>query len=59
MTQFKQDEQIIKKPKCAIPECNNPALLYCSGEWICGECMKRYNDNMNKMIFENMKEMLK
>lgn len=27
-----------ERPKCAFPECSNPALTLFSGRWICGEC---------------------
>ena len=47
------------KPKCSIENCENSALILFGGNWVCGECMAKF-DKMNKEEqFQNMQEKLK
>ena len=44
-----------KRPKCAVEECNNEALVYFAGQFICGECMHVYEQRKNKRIQEELR----
>ena len=41
---------------CAISGCDNPPLLAYAGQWICGECMVKWNDTQNKGMMKRMEE---
>ena len=48
-----------KRPTCAIEGCNNPALILFGEEWICGNCLVKYDRKMKENNFERMPEVLK
>jgi hypothetical protein len=47
-----------KKPICIISNCNNPALILYCGEWICGECLVKFDKLMNEDNLKKLKEVL-
>ena len=42
------------RPKCAVKNCNNPALVLYGSKWICGACMvkvmNKERDMKNKLL---------
>jgi len=43
-----------QRPKC---ECGREAFILLGGVWICGECMKLWNDSMNKEISDRLRKL--
>lgn len=54
MAEFKQDQQIMQRPKCANPTCEEGALVLIGDKFYCGQCVTKLYEKQNKMIFEQM-----
>ncbi len=48
-----------EKPVCAIEGCDKPGWILFSGQWICGECLAKYNKKMQRKEFDKINEVLK
>ena len=35
---------IVERPKCAIPECENKAIVLYGNKFICGKCLRRMQE---------------
>ena len=33
------------RPTCAVPSCKNEGFIYLAGQWICGLCVHKWNQN--------------
>ena len=47
-----------QRPECAIRGCTNEALILFGGEWICGNCLVRYDRQMKERQFNDLQEVL-
>ena len=59
LCRFLRKNNMKKRPTCAIEGCNNPALILFGEEWICGNCLVKYDRKMKENNFERMQEVLK
>ena len=52
---FKPDTQIKELPKCAMSFCENKAWILIAGKFICADCVMKYENRKNAMIFETIR----
>ena len=45
---------IMTRPKCAVPECTNGALVLYAGKLICGECLVKFMKHKEKQQWEEL-----
>ena len=44
-----------KRPKCALPSCENDALVLFAGKFICGTCLLKIQKKQQEKIWEDIK----
>lgn len=50
-------QNIKELPKCAVENCSNKGLVYLAGDFVCGECVMRYEKEKNKKLLNELKIM--
>ncbi len=53
---FKTDQQIKKRPECAVPACKDSGWILVANQFVCGRCAKKAAEYSNKMIFEKLSQ---
>ena len=50
---------MVNKPICAIEGCSKEALVLFGGQWICGECLAKYDRKIKEEAFNKLQKVLK
>ena len=48
-----------ERPICAIDGCEKPAFVMFGSEWVCGECLTKYDKQMKNQAFNQLQEVVK
>ena len=51
MEEVKPVTEIQKRPKCAVENCNNGALVQFAGKWVCGDCAMKKHEEITMMVW--------
>lgn len=54
---FEQDNQIIKRPKCAVKNCEGEGWILVGNKFVCSKCAIKFNEIQNKMIFNMIEDL--
>ena len=47
-----------EKPICVIEGCNNVAFVLFGNNWICGECLVKYDRKLKEENFKRLQEVI-
>jgi len=47
-------KNIKQLPTCGVKGCSNDGLVYMAGDFICGECVIRFENMKNKKIMDEL-----
>ena len=46
------DQQVLEKPDCANPKCDNKGFIMLAGGFYCGDCVTKFHAKNQKNIIE-------
>ena len=52
-----QDNNVIQRPKCNNPKCNEFGLIYFGDVLLCGDCATKLNNKKNKLIHSQLEDL--
>jgi len=47
-----------ERPECIVKGCSNPGWVFFGGQWVCGECMAKFDRVSKANSIRQMQEVL-